>query len=66
MKLRRTLNAQSPKKKKKERNNNNNNNNNKEKRRGSRSGQRTCSKKKDPGRARGYVARRINIKALGF
>ena len=66
MKLRRTLNAQSPKKKKKERNNNNNNNNNKEKRRGSRSGQRTCSKKKDPGRARGYVARRINVKALGF
>ena len=65
MKLRRTLNAQSPKKKEKERNNNNNNNN-KEKRRGSRSGQRTCSKKKDPGRARGYVARRINIKALGF
>ena len=68
MKLRRTLNAQSPKKKEKERNNNNNNNNNnkKEKRRGSRSGQRTCSKKKDPGRAKGYVARRINIKALGF
>ena len=61
MKLRRTLNAQGPKKKKKERNNNNI-----EKRRGSRSSQRTCSKKKDPDRARGYVARRINIKALGF
>ena len=55
MKLRWTMKAKSPKKKEKERNNNNNN---KEKRRGSRSGQRTCSKKKDPGRARGRVARR--------
>ena len=63
MKLRRTMKAQSLKKKEKERNNNNNNNI--EKRRGSRSSQRTCSKKKDPDRARGYVARRINIKALG-
>ena len=53
--------AQNPKKKEKERNNNNNN---KEKRRGSQSGQRTYSKKKDPGRARGYAARRININAL--
>ena len=41
-----------------------NNNNNKEKRRGTRSSQRTCSKKKDPGQARGYVARRINIKDI--
>ena len=63
MKLRRTMKAQNPKKKEKE--NNNNNNNNKEKRRGSWSGQRTCSKKKDPSRAREYAARIINIKALG-
>ena len=63
MKLRWTMKAKSPKKKEKERNNNNNNNN-KEKRRGSQSGQRTYSKKKDPGRARGYAARRININAL--
>ena len=64
MKLRRTMKAQSPKKKEKERNN-------KEKKRGSRSedmqqGSRarpeTCSK--DLGQARGYAARRINIKAL--
>ena len=55
--------AQNPKKKEKERNNNNNN---KEKRRGSRAGQRIGSKKKDPSRARGYVARIINIKALGY
>ena len=53
MKLRRTMKAQNPKKKEKERNNNNNNNNNKEIRRGSPPGQR-----KDPSRARGYVARR--------
>ena len=63
MKLRRTMKAQNPKKKEKERNNNNNNN--KGKRRGSRAGQRIGSKKKDPSRARGYVARIINIKALG-
>ena len=63
MKLRRTMKAQNPKKKEKERNNNNNN---KEKRRGSRSGQTTCSKMKDPSRARGYAIRRINIKALGY
>ena len=64
MKLKRTMKAQSPKKKEKERNN-------KEKKRGSRSedmqqGSRarpeTCSK--DLGQARGYAARRINIKAL--
>ena len=55
--------AQNPKKKEKERNNNNNNN--KGKRRGSRAGQRIGSKKKDPSQARGYVARIINIKALG-
>ena len=54
--------AQNPKKKEKERNNNNNN---KGKRRGSRAGQRIGSKKKDPSQARGYVARIINIKALG-
>ena len=29
------------------------------------SGQRACSKKKDLGQAKGYAARRINIKALG-
>ena len=61
MKLRRTMKAQNPKKKEKERNNNNN----KEKRKGSQSSQRTCSKKKDPSRVRGYAARRININALG-
>ena len=55
MNLRRTMKAQNPKKKEKERNNNNNNNNNNK--RGSRSGQRICSKKKDPNQTRGYAAR---------
>ena len=57
MKLRRTMKAQNPKKKKKERNNNNNNKEKEED-----LGQRACSK--DLGQAKGYVVRRINIKAL--
>ena len=64
MKLRRTMKAQSPKKKEKERNN-------KEKEedlsqrtcsKDLRQDQRTCSKDLD--QARGYAARRINVKAL--
>ena len=76
MKLRRTMKAQSPKKKKeKERNNKEKRRGSQSEdmqqgsqarpedmHQGSRPGQKTCSK--DLGQARGYAARRINIKAL--
>ena len=60
MKLRRIMKAQSPKKKEKERYNNNNNNNKEKKKRISIRGHAT----RISGKARGYVVRRINIKAL--